>query len=60
MALALEKLEKGVESYPMRDGTEATASLFIVNPFRRSNIAKWLSTHPPTQERVQKLRSLIL
>ena len=35
----------------------ATASLFIVNPFGAlSRAAGWFSTHPSTEERVQRLR----
>ncbi len=56
LASALEKISKD----PNRLGTasEATAHLFIANPFRGTSLAKLFSTHPPVEERVQKLRSL--
>jgi heat shock protein HtpX len=36
----------------------ATAHLFIVNPFGRLNIAHLFSTHPPTAERIARLRAM--
>ena len=35
-----------------------TASLFIVNPFRSGAITHLLSTHPPVQERILRLRQM--
>ena len=58
LASALEKLEAGVKVHPMRLGSEATSSLFIVNPFRASAILSLLSTHPPMNERVKRLREI--
>ena len=58
LASALEKLELGVKSNPMRLGSEATSSLFIVNPFRASAMLSLLSTHPPLKERVKRLREI--
>lgn len=62
LALALEKLEKGISHRPLRanGGTEATAHLFIENPFRGRGLWKIFSTHPSTQERVAKLRAMKL
>lgn len=58
LASALEKLELGVKHNPMRLGSEATSSLFIVNPFRASTLLSLLSTHPPLKERVKRLREI--
>jgi heat shock protein HtpX len=58
LASALEKLHNDVSRHPMRLGNQATAHLFIANPFRSGGILKLLSTHPPMEQRVQKLRSM--
>ncbi|MBI5871676.1 zinc metalloprotease HtpX [archaeon] len=56
LADALEKLEAGVKSHPLRHGNQATASLFIVNPFSAKGLLTLFSTHPPIDERVKRLR----
>jgi heat shock protein HtpX len=38
----------------------ATASLWIVNPFRGSTMLELFSTHPSTQHRVERLRKIAL
>ena len=58
LASALEKLEQGARARPMGRGNPATSSLFIVNPFRAGVMAGMFSTHPPTQERVRRLRQM--
>lgn len=58
LARALEKLEAYNQARPMRRGSPATANLFIVNPFRGMRVGSLLSTHPPTQERVRRLREM--
>lgn len=60
LASALEKLEVGIKHAPLRPQgtTEATAHLFIENPFRGSGIFKIFSTHPSTSKRTKRLRSL--
>lgn len=60
LASALEKLEAGVKHNPMRLGSEATSSLFIVNPFKASTLLSLLSTHPSTKERVKRLKAMKL
>ena len=55
LANALAKLERGVELYPLERGNPATAHMFIINPFRKDFIAKLFSTHPPTEERIERL-----
>lgn len=58
LAHALRKLEQGNKAHPMRHGTEATASLFIVNPFTANTMMRLLSTHPPMRERIRKLEQM--
>lgn len=58
LAQALRKLEHGNKVHPMRHGTEATASLFIVNPFTANTMMRLLSTHPPMKDRIRKLESM--
>jgi heat shock protein HtpX len=60
LASALKKLESGVQMFPMRHANHATSSLFIVNPFSAKGLISLLSTHPSTEERVNKLNSLKL
>ena len=62
LAIALEKLEAGNKSNPLRMGNQATNSMFIVNPFRGTGqfFTSIFSTHPNTKSRTEKLRSLKL
>jgi heat shock protein HtpX len=55
LADALETLEKGVEAVPM-NVNPATASLYIVHPFRGQGVQNLFSTHPPLAERIRRLR----
>lgn len=57
LADALQKLERGVHLRP-DDRHPATASLFIVNPLSGRSMLRLFSTHPPTEERVRRLRAL--
>ena len=58
LARALAKIEAGVKAVPM-NVAPAEASMFIVNPFggRRVNFANLFMTHPPTDQRIARLRS---
>lgn len=58
LADALRKLELGAKHNPLRNGNEATAHMFIVNPFSARGIMHLLSTHPLTSERIQRLESI--
>ncbi len=58
LARALEKLEAGAKYRPMKGGNKATASLFIVNPFRAKSFLSLFSTHPTTSERIKRLKSM--
>ncbi len=56
---ALNKLENASEKgYKIDNTKSATASLFIINPFRNSSIANLFSTHPSTKARIEKMRTL--
>ncbi|HJU86383.1 MAG TPA: zinc metalloprotease HtpX [Gemmatimonadota bacterium] len=54
LASALRKLEATAKRVPLQ-GNPATAHMFIVHPFRGGGIGKLFSTHPPTEERVERL-----
>lgn len=56
LADALLKLEAFARRGVMPHATEATAHMFIVNPFTAGNFQKMFSTHPSTEERVALLR----
>ena len=58
LASALQKLETANVRRPMNVGSPAQSSLFIVNPFRGASFAAIFSTHPPTPERVRRLRAM--
>jgi heat shock protein HtpX len=58
LAAALESLALGTAHVPATV-QPATASLFIVNPFAGvGGLMKLFSTHPPTEERVRRLRAM--
>jgi heat shock protein HtpX len=58
LARALEKIEAAAKRVPM-DVPPAQASAYIVNPLtgRKVQFANLFSTHPPTEERIRRLRS---
>jgi heat shock protein HtpX len=60
LASALEKISAGTARIPM-NVNPATAQLFIDNPMkavRGQGMLKLLSTHPPTEERIQRLTEM--
>jgi heat shock protein HtpX len=60
LASALKKLEAYSHAAPLEaePKNEATAHLFIVNPFRASFIMSLFSTHPSTEDRVARLEKM--
>jgi len=60
LASALEKISS--DPRPLRTANNATAHLFIVNPFKDKGFGSWVSnlfsTHPPVEERIKILRSM--
>ncbi len=59
LASALGRLQEGAERVPM-DANPSTAHMFIVNPFAGAlgGIRSLFSTHPPTEERIRRLREM--
>ena len=59
LASALARLQSGAERVPM-DANPSTAHMFIVNPLAGalSGMRSLFSTHPPTEERIRRLREL--
>ena len=63
LASALRKIAGGVDQEPMKVN-EAIATMYIENPLRgprrrRSSAKKLFSTHPPMEERVQRLEAMV-
>lgn len=58
LASALKKIEGASRMGEWHRGTPATGHLFILNPFRGASLMKWMSTHPPTAERVKRLEAM--
>lgn len=60
LARALEKIHTGVRRHPLAatPGREASAHLFIDNPFAAGGIVNLLSTHPPMEQRVARLEAM--
>ena len=58
LASALEKIEWAAQRGVMQMNP-ATASLYIVNPLSGAGgMMRWFSTHPPTEERIARLRAM--
>ena len=60
---ALEKISNRAQSRPIGNNpssspSPATASLWIVNPFRGSSMVELFSTHPSMPHRIERLRRL--
>lgn len=58
LADALERLERAISFRPMNGVAPTTAPLFIMNPFSPGAMQKLFSDHPPTAERVTRLRKM--
>ncbi|MFQ5895831.1 MAG: zinc metalloprotease HtpX [Nitrospinota bacterium] len=58
LAGALGRLERAARAIPMEEATPATAHLFIVNPLTGGGMLALFSTHPPTEERIRRLREM--
>ncbi|MCL4354111.1 M48 family metallopeptidase [Patescibacteria group bacterium] len=60
LASALEKISN--DKNVLRTANNATAQLFIINPFKGKSVKAWFSslfnTHPPIEERIKILRSM--
>jgi heat shock protein HtpX len=58
LANALLKIEAWSRQVPMTAGTPATAHLFIINPLTGGGLLRLFSTHPSTEQRVERLRAM--
>ena len=60
LASALRTIEAYARRTPPATRNPSTAPLFIINPFRDgiAGFARLFSTHPPTEERIRRLRAL--
>jgi heat shock protein HtpX len=58
MISALRKLDAGAQRVPL-EANPATAHMFIVSPLRGGGLMKLFSTHPSTEERIQRLQGLV-
>jgi heat shock protein HtpX len=60
LASALRKIEQYATQQPMRNASESTSHMFIINPFSGglSGLKSLFSTHPPTEERIAELESM--
>lgn len=56
LARALEKIQ--AENMPMQRASDATAHLFLANPFKASGFKSLFATHPPIEERIKRLRQM--
>ncbi len=60
LARALEKISR--DPHQLRVANDATAHLYIVNPFRgeekKSRVRKLFMTHPPIEDRINKLKKI--
>lgn len=54
---ALEKLEELGQENPIH-GNPAYAAMFIVNPLSKKGLMQLFLTHPPTEDRIERLRAI--
>ncbi len=60
LASALQKIQYGASrmTLPAQGPLTSSAHLMIANPFSAGGMAKLFSTHPPMEERIQRLHQL--
>ena len=58
LASALRKLQAAAPRIPLQGADRATAHLFIVNPLSGAGLMKLFSTHPPLEERIERLMAM--
>jgi heat shock protein HtpX len=60
LARALSKLDAMSQRIPMAGARPEMAGMWVVNPLagRRANLQRWFSDHPPTAERIARLRAM--
>ncbi|MBE9546650.1 MAG: zinc metalloprotease HtpX [Proteobacteria bacterium] len=57
LASALEKMARASKAIPMK-ANPSTAHMFIVNPLTGKSLMNLFSTHPPTEERIARLKRM--
>ncbi len=57
LARALDSLRRSTQRVPM-DASPATSHMFIVNPFTAKGLINLFSTHPPVEERIERLERM--
>ncbi len=57
LASALQKMQNQVNAKPM-EVNEATSHMFILNPLSGEGLTKLFSTHPPLEERIERLNKM--
>lgn len=62
LADALEGIQSGAARVPNQqaENNPATAHMFIINPLHGRGVDSLFSTHPSTQERVRRLRAMMM
>ena len=60
LASALRKLERGNTMSPLQPSPsrETTAAMMIANPFRGASLRSLYSTHPPMEQRIERLERM--
>jgi len=58
LAGALKKLDDYAHEIPMQGANPATENMFIISPLSGGGVAGLFSTHPPTEERIRRLRAM--
>ncbi len=56
LASALEKIKQG--SSAVKKQNTSTAHFFFANPLKKGSVASLLSTHPPIEDRIAKLKKM--
>jgi len=60
LSSALRKLSEGVRRRPMNNANPSTAHMFIVAPLTGKSLLNLFSTHPPVEERIRRLESIVM
>ncbi|WEV77902.1 zinc metalloprotease HtpX [Janibacter cremeus] len=60
LASALNKLQHGVARAPLQPTPQLqnTSHMMIANPFRAADVSKFFSTHPPMDQRIERLEAM--
>jgi heat shock protein HtpX len=58
LANALNKLSQANKMIPMANAGTSSAHMFIVNPLSAKSMTKLFSTHPPIEERIERLKEI--